>query len=790
MTVGPGQDRFLDEALASVRTQTYRHGDHLVLPWGPGTESPGLADAHRLGLARARGTMVRLLEASDTIPARSTAQLVRALRRSREPSAAGISVPVEASWRDHAFAVAGQHPGLGDRLLHVARWRALSLPVDPVLAPAETIHAVTHHDHDRATGLSFGRLRRWAAELDDHLPRLTAIAASGHAPAIAAVLDRQLPRLLADVESFSADQWTQTGDTTLALLDALGEQAADLVRAESRVLAWLAAHDRRDALEELVARRWRAVPDLPTVVRDGTVLADLGVDVPDAAARLGTRETPLELRVLGRQDGRVDLLAFVRQVPGDVPAEAVVRDGDRRLPARDAADPAANWFAGEAEHDHAQDWLVVEDVPRGRRTFDVTLTSHGITRSGRALVPSGDQEVERPDDPRAADELGPFAQTALRRWYAGKHPLEPDLAYFQSYTGQTATDSPLAIHRELRRLRPEIRTRWLVDRPDVPLPDGAEPVLIRSREWYRTLATARWLVTNVEQELWFRRRPGQQLLQTFHGSPGKAMGLGLWRANGLTPRRIERLLDAGPRNWSMLVSPNPEMTRHYREQFDYEGPVVEEGYPRDDVLVGPEASVIRDRAREALGIASDQVAVLYAPTWRDRLATNYRRARLHDGFDPVAAAAQLGDRYVLLLRGHRFHQGSSLPKQRVLDVTAYPEVNDLILAADAAVLDYSSIRFDVALTPSPMIFCVPDLEEYSGGRGFLYDFAESAPGPLVRTTEDVVALLQDLPGLRAEYAGARRVFHDRFNRHQDGHAAERVVRAFFGAAPEQPAPGH
>lgn len=734
--------------------------------------------------------MVRLLEASDTLPARSTAQLVRALTRSRLPSAAGLSVPVEPSWRDLAFAVPGQHPGLGDRLLHVARWRALPAPADPVLTPAEVVREVTHLDHDRATGLSFGRLRRWSAELDRHLPRLTAVAASADLSAIAAALDRQLPRILSDAESFSAGQWSQVGDAAGALLDAIGERAVDLVRAESRVLAWLAAHDRRDALEELVARRWRAAPDLPTVVRDGSVLADLGVDVPDAVAGLGDRETPLELRVLGRQGGRVDLLAFVRQVATDVPAEAIVRDGDRRLSVRDGSGPAANWFAAEAEHDHAHGGLVVEDVPRGRRTWEVTMTSHGVTRTGRVRVPAGDHEVERPDDPRAADELGPFAQTSLRRWYAGDHRIEPDLAYFQAYTGQAATDSPLAIHRELRRLHPEIRTRWLVDRPGVAIPAGAEPVLVRSREWYRTLATARWLVTNVEQELWFRRRPGQELLQTFHGSPGKAMGLGLWRANGLTPRRIERLLDAGPRNWSMLVSPNPEMTRHYREQFDYEGPVVEEGYPRDDVLVGPEASAIREQTRTALRIAPDQVAVLYAPTWRDRLATNYRRARLHDGFDPVAAATLLGEDYVLLLRGHRFHQGSSLPTQRVLDVTAYPEVNDLILAADAAVLDYSSIRFDVALTPSPMIFCVPDLEEYSGGRGFLYDFAESAPGPLVRTTEDVVALLQDLPGLRAEYAGARRAFHDRFNRHQDGHAAERVVRAFFGAVPESPAPGH
>ncbi len=790
VTVGPGQERFLDEALDSVRRQTYRRADHLVVPWGPDRDAASLAQARQLALTRARAPMVRLVEACDTLPPRSTAVLVRALARTTAPSAAGLSVPASGSWRDEAFAAAGQEPGLGDRLLHVARWQALPAVADPVLAPAVAVREVTHLDHGRATGLSFGRLRRWSEELGEHLPRLAVIAASGDRAAIAAVLDRQVAGLLDDVESFSAAQWASLVDVVGALMGAWDREPRDLdrldlreldlreaVRAESRIRAWLAAHDRREDLEELVARRWRSDDDLPTIVRGGAVLADLGVDVPEEVAQLGETETPLELRVQGRTGGQVHLVAFVRGVPTDTAPEVVVDGGARTV--RSRTRPAANRVAGESEHDHAHGWLVVEGVSRGRRTLRVELTSHGITRTGRVRVPARLEGVSAPG-PLADDEAGPFAQQQLRRWYAEDHPIEPDLAYFQSYTGQTATDSPLAIHRELRRLRPDVRTRWLVERPGVPLPEGAEPVLWHSREWYRTLATARWIVTNIEQELWFRRKPGQEMLQTFHGAPGKAMGLGLWRSNGLTPRRIERLLDAGPRNWTALLSPSPELTSHYREQFGYDGLVLDEGYPRDDVLVGPDAPVVRARARADLGLRDDQVAVLYAPTWRDRLATNYRRARMHDDFDPSAAAAALGDRYVILLRGHRFHRDRSSFGPGVLDVTAYPEINDLILAADAAVLDYSSIRFDVALTPSPMVFCVPDLDDYSGGRGFLYDFLESAPGPRVSTTEEVVACLRDLPALTAEYAEARRVFHERYNSHQDGHSAERVVRAFFG----------
>jgi CDP-glycerol glycerophosphotransferase (TagB/SpsB family) len=573
-------------------------------------------------------------------------------------------------------------------------------------------------------------------------------------------------------------------------------------------LAWLTRQDRREDVTRIVLDRWRGPDDLPTVVADGRVLAELAVPVPPEAAELGPAETPLVLRPQRRSGDRLELVGFVRGVatvdPPDVrvtPFSQVnlgkrlftqeISRGKRRfplltwensgLPVTSRSTPAATRVAAEAEHDHDHAWLTVTLPEPAPSTLDVTFTVQGVTRSARLDVPAPFEPPPDPD-PRGDDEVGPRAQRLLQRWYAQAHPIEPDLAYFQAYTGQQPTDSPLAIHRALRRIRPDVRVRWLVDDPAVPVPEGAEPVLLRSRAWYETLATARWLVTNIEPERWFRRRPGQDLVQTFHGNPGKSMGFASWQRAGLTPGRIEQALDAGPRNWTLLVSPSPEMTGHYRAQFGYDGPVMEHGYPRDDELVGPDAPAIREQARRALGIGADQVAVLYAPTWRDEQATNYRAARLHDGFDVPAAAAALGERYVLLLRGHRFHRHGPLPAgARVVDVTGHPEVNDLLLAADAAVLDYSSIRFDFALTGRPMVFCVPDLEEYAGGRGFLYDFRESAPGPLLAGTAEVVAALRDLPALGREYAAALAAFNARFNAFQDGHAADRVVELVFGS---------
>jgi CDP-glycerol glycerophosphotransferase len=114
-------------------------------------------------------------------------------------------------------------------------------------------------------------------------------------------------------------------------------------------------------------------------------------------------------------------------------------------------------------------------------------------------------------------------------------------------------------------------------------------------------------------------------------------------------------------------------------------------------------------------------------------------------------------------------------------VTGYPEINDLVLAADAAVLDYSSLRFDFALTGRPMVFLVPDLADYTGGvRGFLYDFEPTAPGPLLDTTEQVVGALRDLDGVARTHRDAYDRFNATYNHRQDGRAAARVVDAVWG----------
>jgi CDP-glycerol glycerophosphotransferase (TagB/SpsB family) len=230
--------------------------------------------------------------------------------------------------------------------------------------------------------------------------------------------------------------------------------------------------------------------------------------------------------------------------------------------------------------------------------------------------------------------------------------------------------------------------------------------------------------------------------------------------------------------WDILLAQNDYAKRIFRRSYAYLGPIWEEGYPRDDVLAatsGPTRTSTRGDAaaiRARLGISADARVVLYAPTWRDDRPDHV------DHLDVSRFTEQLGPDWVTLIRGHSrtLQPGEDVRAGGVIDVTSYPDVSDLFLAADALVTDYSSVMFDFSVTGKPIYFFTPDLARYREVlRGFYFDLLPVAPGPVVQDASELVELVQHPDAARAEYAAKYAAWRERFNPRDDGHAAERVV---------------
>jgi CDP-glycerol glycerophosphotransferase len=99
---------------------------------------------------------------------------------------------------------------------------------------------------------------------------------------------------------------------------------------------------------------------------------------------------------------------------------------------------------------------------------------------------------------------------------------------------------------------------------------------------------------------------------------------------------------------------------------------------------------------------------------------------------------------------------------------------------DVLVTDYSSAIFDFAATRRPMVFFVPDLETYRDEvRGFSIDFEAEVPGPLLRTTGDVVDALRQPDQLAADYRERYEAFVAKYCTLADGQASSRVVDRVF-----------
>ena len=411
---------------------------------------------------------------------------------------------------------------------------------------------------------------------------------------------------------------------------------------------------------------------------------------------------------------------------------------------------------------------MVAEVPHtvdfGEQSFRCMLGLGG----GRRLVLVV-QALLRPE------ETGPVKQMQLAERYQRSGTTIENQFYFEAFGGAAATCNPLALDREVARRLPDERRIWGVTNASVAVPEGAIKVVRGTEAWWKARQTSRYVIVNE----WltrpgmgkttlgnrnYQRLPGQFVLQTWHGSMFKRIGLD----RPTTDLVLRRQVLAERSNWSVLLSQNLHSSEIFRRAYDFHNPIWEEGYPRNDSLFTGDRAAIRRR----LGIGEHEIAVLYAPTWREN------RTEMVTFLDLESLMADLGPGYRLLLRGHSRTKkfGADVRLPGVFDVTSHPNIADLYLASDALITDYSSVMFDFSVTGRPMMFFVPDIEEYRGElRGVYFDLEDAAPGPMLHTQDEVRAAVRSIDEDAPLYEPKYRAWRQRFNAHDDGHAAERVI---------------
>jgi CDP-glycerol glycerophosphotransferase len=449
-----------------------------------------------------------------------------------------------------------------------------------------------------------------------------------------------------------------------------------------------------------------------------------------------------------------------------------LRDGEWRLYVR-AADggPLA---ALSYDHDRLGD-VTGQPVAAGRKWYRLIVTGH-------------DDPLITAEPRLRRAEQGNFGQRALRRGYYPMMRRTPvrDAILFVSWKGKQCGSNPLGIAAELRRRGDDREQLWAVTDWSVPVPPGGTPVLRGTQEYYEALARTRYLISNDDMQPPFRKRDGQVYLQTWHGTPLKKIGFDIADPQFLSGIAYFGHLARDVAQWDLLLSPNPFSTPIMRRAFRYSGEICEYGYPANDLLHRPEAPAVAARVRERLGLPEGKKVVLYAPTWRDnQVYASGRRYRFDMRLDLEHAWRALGADHVFLIRGHH-HMADDVPAGLrpgfAVNVSAYPDITELYLAADVLVTDYSSAMFDFAVTGRPILLFTYDLAEYRDRlRGFYFDLEAEAPGPLLATSAEVVEALGDIDSVAARCRAAYQRFAARFCSLDDGKAGARVCDRLFGS---------
>ncbi|GAB2651197.1 CDP-glycerol glycerophosphotransferase family protein [Kribbella swartbergensis] len=351
---------------------------------------------------------------------------------------------------------------------------------------------------------------------------------------------------------------------------------------------------------------------------------------------------------------------------------------------------------------------------------------------------------------------------------------------YNSFGGRYC-DNPRAIYETLVQRAPGSEHIWTCSPAhEHNFPAGVELVEFGGAECVAALESADLLISNDHVPLDWDKRPETSYLQTWHGTPLKRIHHDvLWAPEG----RLAQL-DHDVARWDRLLSPNSVSTQRLRRAFGFTGPIHETGYPRNDLLSSPDQAAVRRDVRAQLGVPGGKTAVLYTPTWRDDLVFG-EGPGLRLAMDLHEFTRRLGDDHVLLLRLHSLvsDRVEVPPGAPIVDVSAYRDVRELYAAADLLVTDYSSTMFDFAVTGRPILLFTYDLEDYRDRlRGFYFDLAAQAAGPLLRTDGELFDAIADIDSIAASHRAAYAEFRAVFCHLDDGHATERVLDLLFPSA--------
>lgn len=302
----------------------------------------------------------------------------------------------------------------------------------------------------------------------------------------------------------------------------------------------------------------------------------------------------------------------------------------------------------------------------------------------------------------------------------------PRLILFSCFGGKKYDDSPKAVYEAI--IKDErfkgYKFVWAFHDPEKHKLKYAKIIKTDNIKYFLTAMKAGCWVTNssIERGLSFKNK-NTLYYNSWHGTPIKKMGTDMTSSS-------ETFKSKSSYSFDIINSQGRYETEIFSRCFGIpKDHFLECGLPRNDILNNYSVQY-REKIRERLGISKDKKVILYCPTFRDYLRDKKNGCVLVPPVDLKKWKKELGDNYVLLFRAH-YEVSKMLDVHDdgfVKNTTDYKSLNELMIASDILISDYSSVYFDYSITGKPMFHFTYDYDEYSTNRGMYFDIRDHLSG--------------------------------------------------------------
>ena len=360
---------------------------------------------------------------------------------------------------------------------------------------------------------------------------------------------------------------------------------------------------------------------------------------------------------------------------------------------------------------------------------------------------------------------------------------DPSLWVFGARSGQGFADNAKYLFLHVSAHHPDVRAVWLSK-------DRTVVRELRARGYEAHLTySSRGLLINLragvvlfthglrDVNLWCSG--GARAVLLWHGTPLKHISWDSHFPDESLPvrwahRYAHRVLD-------LLTVTAEEMVPVFVSAFRIDPErIAVTGYPRSDALFesvpGTEIGTDRDSHRLVANLSADHDVLLYLPTFRDSGASAM------DTLDVPALDALLEeyDAY-LLVKTHPDDplEPGTTDTDRIRCLPESVDSHSLLPHADALITDYSSVFFDFLLLDRPILFYAHDLDQYRAERGFYFEYDTVTPGPIARTSTELLREIERVLDGADSYANERARVRERFT-HTGKDRSEAVFEAVCG----------